>query len=331
VDAVATPKRAKKLARLDSPEADLPQILHLAEMLMQLVGQRRFQVLPDLLEAGRVYRGMTKSKLAALVEGLQPQVDQLAGVLSLELSAERDYMQMLVDAHRHMSQLSEQIAGRSDGKDDQAYNQLLAHTHELSDAMQHFLAGRGQAAADNAAGRQIAGHAAHNPGERKTSPTDLLKDSSMLLRKLAAAGNRCRERRQELSLVLIESSLNEASSGSAAEMTHLQARRALGVACAMLEKDTVTLVSLSGVRTAAVLCDCERRTALAVAHKTITELNRFTSGSMPSDYSTALSIGVSTMSAVPKNFDPKAMVESAARCLAAARAAGFSAVKSIEV
>ena len=38
---------------------------------------------------------MTKSKLAALVEGLQPQVDQLAEVLSLELTEERDYVQML--------------------------------------------------------------------------------------------------------------------------------------------------------------------------------------------------------------------------------------------
>ena len=71
---------------MDSPEADLPQILHLAEMLMQLVGQGRLHVLPELLEAGKVYRGMTKPKLAALVEGLQPQVDQLGEVLSLELT-----------------------------------------------------------------------------------------------------------------------------------------------------------------------------------------------------------------------------------------------------
>ena len=100
VEAIATPKRQARLSRMSPPEGDLPQILHLAEMLVQLVGQQRFKVLPELLEAGKVYRGMTKPKLAALVEGLQPQVDQLAEVLSLELAEERDYVQMLLDAHQ---------------------------------------------------------------------------------------------------------------------------------------------------------------------------------------------------------------------------------------
>jgi hypothetical protein len=34
---------------------------------------------------------------------------------------------------------------------------------------------------------------------------------------------------------------------------------------------------------------------------------------------------------VPKNFDPLRLIESAERCLSAARACGISAVKSIEV
>ena len=56
---------------------------------MQLVGQRRLCVLSELLEAGKLYRGMTKSKVAMLVEwGLQPQVDQLAESLSLSLGEE---------------------------------------------------------------------------------------------------------------------------------------------------------------------------------------------------------------------------------------------------
>src|SRR5207249_3614350 len=112
VAAIAAPKRVNRLSRSSAPEADLPQILHLAEMLMQLVGQRRVGVLPELLEAGKIYRGMTKANLAALVEALQPQVDALAGVLSLELSADRDYVAMLLAAHRQMASLSEEIATR---------------------------------------------------------------------------------------------------------------------------------------------------------------------------------------------------------------------------
>ena len=49
------------------------------------------------------------------------------------------------------------------------------------------------------------------------------------------------------------------------------------------------------------------------------------------DLATTLSIGVATASVVPKNFDPVRMIESAARCLSAARACGISTVKSIEV
>jgi hypothetical protein len=40
---------------------------------------------------------------------------------------------------------------------------------------------------------------------------------------------------------------------------------------------------------------------------------------------------VATVSLMPKNFDAPRIVESAMRCLTAARAGGISAVKSIEV
>src|SRR3954449_3577494 len=145
VDAIGAPKKIARLSRMSPPEGDLPQILHLAELLMQLVGQRRLSVLPDLLEAGKLYRGMTKSNLAALVEGLQPQVDQLADVLSLELSKERDYVQVLVDAQRQMAVIGEQIAGDSaSANEDQVYHDLLSHTNELSAAMRQFLASGGK-------------------------------------------------------------------------------------------------------------------------------------------------------------------------------------------
>ena len=53
VDAVAAPKQIDRLVRTISVDADLARILHLAELLAQLVGQRRFGVLPELLGGGR--------------------------------------------------------------------------------------------------------------------------------------------------------------------------------------------------------------------------------------------------------------------------------------
>jgi HD-like signal output (HDOD) protein len=334
VEAIATPKRPAKLARLNSPEGDLPQILHLAEMLMQLVGQRRFRVLPDLLEAGRVYRGMTKPKLASLVEGLQPQVDQLASVLSLELTEERDYVQMLIDAHHQMAELSEQIAGEARTiKEDQAYNQLLTHTHELSAAMQAFLEGREEGVASETlcAARQ---HGAHEPdagkGRGETQERSA-SNLSVLARKLAATANRCRERRRELSLLIVEPNVYDIHSDSSGEGARRDARRALEIACKSVESDKLTVIALSEKRTAAIVTDCERRSALALAQSVIAEIGRLGANACDADLATTLAIGVATLSVVPRNFDPTNMIESATRCLSAARACGISAVKSIEV
>src|SRR5215213_4248209 len=248
VEAIAAPKKVARLSRMASPQGDLPQILHLAEMLMQLVGQRRLCVLSDLLEAGKLYRGMTKSKLAMLVEGLQPQVDQLAESLSLELSEERDYVQMLVDAHGQMASLGEQIAGESaaTSKEDQAYNELLAHTSELSDAMSQFL--KADDSAEQSKKRWSGQHAAHNDDKfvREVLPNQFAecKDNSALVRKLLAAASRCRERRQELSLLLAEPNVFDIHSDPKGELADQQTRESLGCACAAFQADEVTLVAL---------------------------------------------------------------------------------------
>jgi HD-like signal output (HDOD) protein len=339
VESIAAPKKVARLSRLAPPEGDLPQILHLAELLMQLVGQRRLVVLSDLLEAGKLYRGMTKSKLASLVEGLQPQVDQLAESLSLELSEERDYVQMLVDAQRQMASLGEQIAGEaaSTAKEDQAYNQLLAHTSELSDAMRHFLKTGGKPATDKNGKRWNGKHASHTDDAANRANQEAhfaeCKDGSVLLRKLIVAANRCRERRQELSLLLAEPNVFDIHSDPQGELASEQVRRAIGNASGAVENDKIILLSLTSGRTAAILSNCERRGAISVANHAIAEVGHITGRGSPenSDLATTLSIGVATVSVVPRNFDPERILDSAERCLSAARACGISTVKSIEV
>jgi HD-like signal output (HDOD) protein/GGDEF domain-containing protein len=339
VNAIAAPMRMARLSTMEPPDGDLPQILHLSELLMELVGRSRLAVLPELLEAGKLYRGMTKSKLAALIEGLQPQVDQLADVLSLELSKERDYVQVLLDAQQQMALLGEQIVGepptRTNEREDQAYTDLLAQTTELSDAMRSFLAGGKKAAKSRDGwGQQHAAH--HDPkatrgivGKKPEEP----KERSVLLRKLVAAANRCRERREELSLLLVEPNVFDIHTDPFGKKAGDQVRRALDCACDVLEPENVALVTLANGSTATIISDCERRGALSVAHHAIAELTKGNTAEIHQDHdlATTLSIGVATVSVVPKNFDPVRMVESAARCLSAARACGISTVKSIEV
>jgi hypothetical protein len=339
VEAIELPKRQARLARMSSPEADLPQILHLADMLTQLVGHRRLHVLQELLEAGKQYRGMTRSKLAALVEGLQPQVDQLGEALSLELSEKRDYVRMLLDAHRRMAALSEQMAREPSvhGGDDRAYAQLLSHTTELSGAMRNFLGSTNVHASKHEAERR-AQHAGHAPGPSPRSASlvssfrDVKSDTELALQ-LVAAATRCRDRRQELSLVMAEPNVYDIHTDPDAEAAVRQTRCALEYACAGLGQNKVTLVSLPERRTAAIISNCERRAALAMAKNAIAELAKLVGpeSEPESGVATTFSIGVATASVVPKNFDALAMIDSAARCMSAARACGISAVKSIEV
>jgi len=333
VDAIAMPKRMAKLARLESPEADLPQILHLAGLLIQLVGQGRLRALAELLEAGKVYRGMTKPKLAAIVEGLQPQVDQLGQVLSLELSDERDYKQTLLDAHRHMAALSEQVAGRAtSGPGDEVDSQLLLSASELSGAMQSFLERTDATVCEKRSAERLASPELAANGSEGTRTVACPASAVNLVNKLVAAADRCRERREELSLLIMEPNLSCAGSATK-RLASQQARRALEKACAALDRDSISLVMLSESRTAAVMSNCERRAAIAVAQSVIVDLSRSVAGLSDADDgpTASVGVGVATVSVAPKNFDPGRMLESALRCLSAALMGGTSAVKSIEV
>jgi HD-like signal output (HDOD) protein/GGDEF domain-containing protein len=340
VDAIATPKRHARLSRMSPPEGDLPQMLHLAEQLVQVVGQQRFKLLPELLEAGKVYRGMTKQKLAELVEGLQPQVDQLAEVLSLELAEKRDYAQMLLAAHRAMATLSEAVAGNihMENDDDSRHDQLFAETNELSQAMRDFLESpTRQKSAEAPNGKRMVGHAAHPPVGTGLPSRNIdvaqIKSASAVVQALIAAASRCRERRSELSLLLVEPNVAGVHSDSQAKSAGRHTRLALLQACSSLVQENVTMIPLGGDRTAAILSNCERRAALAVAQNVISGLSKHGNSSVATsdEAPTNVSIGVATASVVPRNFDPMRLVERAERCLSAARACGISTVKSIEV
>jgi hypothetical protein len=270
---------------------------------------------------------------------LQSQVDQLAESLSLELTEERDYVQILRNANAQMSAIGEEIAGdaASAAREDRVYKDLLAHSNELTDAMQTFLKA-GSAEAEEVDGKRWAGkHAAHTDDKFVRQPvTDQFaecKDGSALARKLLVAASRCRKRRQELSLLLLEPNVYDIHADTDGELASQQARESLGRACTMLEGDEVMLVSMGGGRVAAILMNCDRPAALSVANHAISELSR-SNGHINRemfDPATTVSVGVATASVVPRNFDAHQLIDSATRCLSAARTCGISTVKSIEV
>lgn len=337
VDAVAAPKQVERLSRTISVDADLARILHLAELMAQLVGQRRFDVFPELLEAGGAYNDLTKGRLAVLVEKLQPQVEQLASVMSIELAGDQNYVEVLTAAHERMSSLAEEMAGqfRQHRSEDEVYTELLHEAQELTQAMKVFLEGKQQCdAMVEPAPMWSQWHAPHVRKGGELLRSETVGDNIgivALLSRLAADLPVCRTRRRELSLVLVEANCPSVLATAEKDAMHLL-RESLERVCRSHSSDA-SVLAITAVQLAAVLPDCERRDAVALANEVLSELGNAAEveESSPAVHTAMISAGVATVAAVPKNFDPWRLVESAERCLYAARSCNTNAVKSIEI
>jgi HD-like signal output (HDOD) protein len=348
IDAIAAPKQIESLVHLVSADADLPRILHLAELLAQLVGQRRLDVLPELLKAGGAYCDLTKGRLMVLVEQLQPQVDQLAQALSLELTKNRNYVEVLAAAHDQLSTLSEEFAGshHQHRSEDQVYTDLLQEAQELTHAMHEFLQGnrRTKTEPTKPARSWQHWHAPHDRTEGEKSVASTTADDSIgvvaLLRHLAAIVPLCRARRKELSLLLVESGAVNALAFPDEDITS-RIRQSLEIECRAYGLADAQLLSITACQLAVILPGCERRQAVALANEVLAQFvevapktasKSASKQDAPQAVQTLMvSAGVATAAAIPKNFDPWRLVESAERCLYAARSCNTNTVKSIEM
>jgi HD-like signal output (HDOD) protein len=344
IDAIAAPKQLESLIHLVSADADLPRILHLAELLAQLVGQRRLDVLPELLKAGGAYCDLTKGRLMVLVEQLQPQVDQLAQALSLELARDRNYVDVLVAAHDQMSALSEEFAGAQHHhrSEDQVYTDLLQEAQELTHAMHEFLQGNRRTAptTDKPARSWNQWHSPHDRTQGERAVATVTADDSIgvvaLLRHLSNTVPLCRARRNELSLLLVESNTVNVLVFPEEDILP-RIRRALESECRAYGLADAQLLSITACQLAVILPGCERRQAVALANEVLAQFVEVTPKSAskqdaPQAVQTlVVSAGVATATAIPKNFDPWRLVESAERCLYAARSSNTNTVKSIEM
>ncbi|HEY4234378.1 MAG TPA: HDOD domain-containing protein [Lacipirellulaceae bacterium] len=343
IDAVAIPKQVDSLLQLVSADSDLPRILHLAELLAQLVGQRRLDVLPELMKAGGAYCDLTKGRLMVLVEKLQPQVDQLAQALSLELAKDRNYVDVLVAAHAQLASLTEELAGEvhHHRSEDQVYTDLLQEAQELTHAMHEFLQGNRRTTTSAEPPRSWNHwHAPHERTEGERAVASTTADDSIgivaLLRHLTDTVPSCRARRQELSLVLVETN----AANMVALPDHdvaLQIRQTLESECRAYGLADMQLLSITASQVAAILPGCERRQAVALANEVLAQFVEVAPRTASKQdapqavHTITVSAGVATVAAIPKNFDPWRLVESAERCLYAARSCNTNTVKSIEM
>lgn len=308
------------------PEVVLPQVMVLSNLLVRLVGDHQLQVLPELLERGETYCGLTSEDLSRLVAEIDPQVAQLADVLDVDLTDTEAYTKVLAQAQRQMASVSEEAAGLLVEREDRLCDELLTESRELQQAMSDFtnktveppstaeLGGRADAAETTT----------RAPRGRTTTDTAGVDQRQRLAAAVTQTALECRNGRLALSLVCMEvtGDTEEQLSTDAAESL----RRALQVLVTEYDVTTSQLYRLAPASVALVLAGTERREAVELA-QWLGNLIERDSGPLP----LALKAGVASISAIPKSYDAGGLLAAAERCLSAALSSGGGAIKSIEV
>lgn len=320
--AVSTIPTRRNTADSYSLETSLPQVLALANLFAELVDQHRLAVLPELLERGEQYGALTHDDVCRLVAELQPQVDQLAAVLDIDLGERPTYTDVLLESQARLARLGENIAGRLMPSEQQLCDELLADTQDLQRAMLAF----GHARPSNLSEELRADAAAPAvPTPRTQRSAVAFPMQRQLVRDaVEAAVAECRHERCPLSLICFEVTCDLPREplidvGDLVSATMQQV---------MMEFDLSTeqLLRTSPTGASWILPNTERREAVELANRVATLIDE-----RGGRESLALKAGVSAVHAISRSFAAADLQAAAERCLEAACSAGGRAVKSIEV
>ena len=309
-------------------EVSIPQALELANRMVELVDGHRLQVLPELLEKGQQYCGVTNDDLSRLVAEIQPRVEQLAAVLQVEVGATQQYTQVLVEAHRQMSQVAAEAAGMLMLTEDKLAEQVLQESQDLQHAIHDFMA-TPQKKGEPSDMSEPRAHGAEEPargprGRTTTTGADKATARRRLLEVVDQHAQECRQHRYGMSLVCVE----VVAEGSVELETEATAALHSALQPLMEEYDLSSsqLIRLGASAYGMMLLNTERREAVEITQR-LADLVASSNAAVP----VHVKAGAAAIAGIPKGWEAERLVSAAENCLAAAHHAGGTAVKSIEV
>ena len=311
----------------------MPRILHLAELVAQLLADGQTAALKELLDFGRDYRNASAGELESLLHEIEEKVRQLASVLSLQLPDGLECVDLLAEAHRQMSAVASQAAedliragrsaeaaeGPAGGDDKRRQDDLLVEElRTLADAVRTAAAGHP---------RPTAAPAPLHPAQSAASQAD-----PGLLGWLTAAGRACRQSRQSLSLLLVELDHLDELLLLLGPKDFEELRRLLEATCRSLDHPWTTCLAHGEAGFALILPNCQRRLAVELGDQLLRSMYALKSAQHAGGpQAVTLSVGVATVPLPPKNFSPEDLLSAADHCLYGSRAGGGGVVKSIEI
>ncbi len=331
VEAIASQHDARSLAKDHRLNAPLARILHMANLLSELVGQHHLSVLPDLLEAGETYCSLDRKQLHDLIASLQPKVNHLADVLSLDMGNSLDYTQVLKAAHELMSELAETAFAPSPIAQEgmQTSASLLQEAVQLRAAMDGFLHRTPSGAPVSRPQHEAAPQPAKSTPRRSALKRNGEIWSDQFVDWITLIAGTCRSRRQPVSLVIFD----VMDAGSDAETNEYLLAQTLDAACGA-ELPANTLVETNAVlKRTIVLPAYDRQEAVNFAQAVIRRLEKSLRERQSGGAAIKgiVSAGVAAVTLPSKSFRPVELLTTAERCLAAAQASETSVVKSLEI
>lgn len=313
-DAVAGPPA-------DVESDSLAEAVYLADLVTQLVVGRRLAALGELLDRGDAACSLSRPMVNTLVESLEGQVASLAEALRAPIDEDREYTQVLCNAHAQLALVAESAVAAS-LDDDQLGESLLAESRELQLAMRTFL--RGDAPGVVRRERTEQPHAAGGSAAQVELNAAAERRLEQAIGKLA---DRCRAEHADLSIALlaVEGVTLEADNRPAVR----RLEQAMEAAEAHLDAGRATELTLTPHLVVVLMPGVDRRSANAFCRRVAEALSVDEPTEARPD--AVVHAGVASIAAVPNRFDPRRLTEGAKRCLLAAQTAAAGAVKSIEV
>ena len=323
-ESVETPNRLRHLVRL-------------AELVTTVLIDGRSEMLNVLLTVGQGEYGLTAAQFSDLVETLEQKVTQLADVLSLQLPQQRDYRDLLAQAHSQLSDVAASVTedllrSRQGIAPPEEPGRLVPEVETLSAAFSKL------SIYPNDAPPTATEAPPPKPSEPDSEPATLpLRTTSTpvdpaLLGHLATATAACRQSRCPLSLMLVElSRANELMITHGAE-GYANLQRFLANACRGIDHRYAFSLPHGDAGFSIILPDCDRPTAVRLGHRLLDQVPKMAGGRATGHRrAVCLAIGIATVSLPPKNFPAYDLVLAADRCLYGSHSSGGSVVKSIEI
>lgn len=336
---IALPPTEERVRSAAAQQKVLAQILHLAELIAQLVERPYGSALQQLLRSGHGYCGLTYEGLQPLVKDLQGKVTELASVLALELPDGTSYVDLLLTAQTRLADQTLEAAAELAAP--AVEEELLALTTQLRSEIAAAAGGREPrgparfATADSSSsGRTtdvICPPKANSAVATKGSAVAMSTGTSALEARVMAAIQRSRQARRSITLAILE--IDRFSE----VLVKVGPAGAYGLTKRLCEAlfewtgRTAGVYLMDECRLAVIWEGVARSEAVQQSRHAVAESKVQSHDWLGGLAEISVSFGLATLESPPKNYPPAALIEAAERCLSAAHLSGGDTVKSIEL